>query len=144
MGFAKLTLANETADGHFIILLEPLIYTTDAGEIITAPIGTRSDGASTPRVLWPVIPPFGSYWLATVLHDYLYRITNRERDFCDNTLLEAMVSLNVELVLREAIYEGVRLGGSIPFNDDRRIKLRTYQLHLATLAQQNFGGHSSN
>ena len=133
-GFAKTTLAVETSDGRHATLLEPLVYTSKAGEVITAPVGTISDGASTPKIIWNLIPPFGSYWLATVLHDYLYRVTKQPRDYCDSMLLEAMESLNVELLLREAIYEGVRLGGGIPFEDDRRAKLKLYMAHLKKIA----------
>ena len=131
MPFAKLTLLTEAADGRHVKLMEPLVFIRPNGEVITAPIGTLSDGASTPPVIWPVIPPFGSYWLATVLHDYLYRITKRDKDECDLILLEAMVSLEVPLLLREAIYEGVHLGGGIAFDDDRRVALKAYRAFLA-------------
>lgn len=88
------------------------------------PVGTVSDGASTPREIWDLIPPFGSYWRATYLHDYLYRLTKRDRKECDDILLEAMKDIGVPLLLRDAIYEGVRLGGSWAFDDDRKAKLR--------------------
>lgn|SRR5574337_169544 len=123
MPFAKPTLKVETGDGRFFTLLEPLIYTTNAGEVITVPIGCTTDGASTPKAIWNVIPPFGTYWLAAVLHDYLYRVTNRPKFECDNLLLEAMVSLRVDEALRNAIYDGVHLGGQISFDEDRKINL---------------------
>lgn len=130
-GFAKLTLAVETTDGRFVKLIEDLVYTTKSGEVITAPAATLSDGASTPKILWAMIPPFGQYWLAAVLHDYLYRLSKLPKDYCDNILLEAMESLGVEWLLRETIYEGVHLGGDVAFNDDRRVKLKLFMSRLA-------------
>lgn len=132
MPFAKLTLdvrfqnAAGRADGRNSILLEELRYTTEAGEVITAPIGTTTDGASTPSVIWPIIPPFGPYYLAVVLHDFLYRVTQRDRSECDSICLEAMKSLGISLLLREAIYEGIRIGGDAAFDMNRRPALRAY------------------
>jgi hypothetical protein len=123
MGFASTTLAVRTADGHNVVLLEPLVYVTKSGETITVPAGATSDGASTPRFLWPTIPPFGMYWLAAVLHDYLYRRTQKPKAECDNLLLEAMESLGVEKVLASAIYEGVNIGGQAAFDADRRAQI---------------------
>lgn len=143
-GFKKPTLANETSDGRNIVLLEDLIYAAKNGVILKMPIGSPSDGASTPRAIWQLIPPFGPYWRGTVLHDGAYRnlllqlntdgswtpITFN-RDQSDDLLLEAMESMGVDLLLREAIYEGVHLGGDIAFDDDRRIKLKSYRLSLS-------------
>ena len=143
-GFKKRTLANETADGRQIALLEDLIYVTKKGVILKMPNGSPSDGASTPRAIWQLIPPFGPYWLGTVLHDGAYRnilwqlnadgtwtLITLTRDESDDLLLEAMESLGVDLLLREAIYEGVHLGGGVAFDDDRRVKLKAYRLSLS-------------
>jgi Protein of unknown function (DUF1353) len=130
VAFHSQNIAVRTGDGRNFILLEDLLYTTKAGETIVAQAGSASDGASTPKEIWSIIPPFGSYWLAAVLHDYLYRVTNRPKDECDSILLEAMESLGVPLLLREAIYEGVHVGGEIAFDDDRRVKLKAYIVSL--------------
>lgn len=123
MPFAKTTVRGETSDGRNITTLEPIVYTARSGEVITIPAGTTSDGASTPRQIWNLIPPFGTYWLATVLHDYLYRIDKRPKAECDDLLLEAMESLGVDWILRNAIYEGVHLGGFHAFAEDRKVGL---------------------
>jgi hypothetical protein len=125
MGFAKPTLRVETSDGRYCTLLEDLVFTAANGEVIVAPAGTTTDGASTPKEIWSLIPPFGSYWLAAVLHDFLYRISKRPKHECDGLLLEAMVSLGVEKVLRDAIYQGVALGGLPSFAEDRKIDIIT-------------------
>jgi len=118
-GFQDLPLKVSSRDGRNFVLLAPFTFVTKAGEIITVPAGTTSDGASTPRPIWNVIPPFGVYWPAAYLHDYLYRDTQRPEAECDNLLSEAMASLNVEEAERIAIYEGVHLGGWKAFKQDR-------------------------
>ena len=118
-GFQNAFVYTKSADGRNFVLVEPLVYVTAAGEIITAPPGTTTDGASTPRILWRVIPPFGPYWPAAVLHDYLYRSSQKPKAECDSILLEAMLWLGVEQVEADAIYEGVKLGGQSSFDSDR-------------------------
>lgn len=119
MGFVNYFVNLTTGDGHIITLLEPLIYEAKNGEIITVPAGSPTDGASTPQFMWNVIPPFGKYWLAAVMHDWLYRFSDVPKERCDELLLEAMLSCDVEVSLANTIYNGVRFGGWKAFRDDR-------------------------
>jgi hypothetical protein len=118
-GFSTDTLKVETADGHNVVLLESFSYETKSGEVITVPMGTKSDGASTPKSIWNLIPPFGVYWKATFLHDYLYRNTERTRGECDSILLEAMEVLGTPLLERDTIYKAVAEFGNMAFQKDR-------------------------
>ncbi len=111
-----------TRDGHNVILLDPLVYVTKAGEEITVPRGAQSDGASTPAVLWSSIPPFGEHWKPALLHDFLYRNTKRPKDECDRIFLDAMCECGVPGTECLAIYEGVRLCGLPAFDEDRKEK----------------------
>lgn len=43
----------------------------DHTHIITIPKGFLTDGASVPRPFWSLLPPWGDYGQAAVLHDYL-------------------------------------------------------------------------
>ncbi len=126
MAFHNANLSVTTIDGRHVRLLESLVYETETGELIIVPAGAESDGCSTPQTIWNLLPPFGTYWLAAVLHDYLYRQTARPKPECDLLFLEAMASLGVDLLTRETIYEGVRLGGAWAFDDDRRPKLQEF------------------
>lgn len=122
MPFNTTNFKVETSDGRNFRLLESVMYCTEVNgvlERIDIPVGTETDGASIPRIIWNVLPPFGIYWRATVLHDYLYRYTKRSRLECDNILLEAMINLGVDEVTRNVIYDGVRVGGEPAFNKDR-------------------------
>lgn len=84
---------------------------------VIVPNGFRSDGASVPQPFWNIIPPWGEYGQAAVLHDWLceYRtiivrgqpqsISREEADFI---FREAMEVLNVPKVQREAMHAAVR------------------------------------
>ena len=47
------------------------------------PKGFITDGASVPRIFWPVFPPFGPWLKAAILHDWLYatgKVSRKEAD----------------------------------------------------------------
>jgi hypothetical protein len=111
-----------TADGHNFTLCEELYFTRPkevGGETITVPIGATTDGASIPREAWDLLPPFGLYWMAAVVHDYLYRCTKRTRFECDLVLLEAMRALGVPELTARTIYNAVDQFGQAAFSEDR-------------------------
>ncbi len=88
----------------------------DTDRWVYVPAGYLTDGASVPRAFWSMIPPWGSYGQAAVVHDivceYLsitvdgqpVRVTRRQ---CDEILLEAMTVLGVPAIKRKAIYGAV-------------------------------------
>lgn len=122
MGFDALDvngLLVRTRDGRNVCLCEELVYNAKDGVVYIVPIGSTSDGASTPRFIWNIIPPFGKYFLAAVLHDHLYRNTHFPKELCDNLLYEACMSLGDNHLEAWEIYEGVHLGGHSSFNTDR-------------------------
>jgi len=120
--FSSDTLKVETSDGRNFTLLEPFTFTRRAGGVISVPAGTKSDGASTPRGMWQALPPFGPYWKAAYLHDYLYRDSQYDKDYCDSVFLEAMEVLGVDTIEAHTIYEGVHLFGWSSFREDREAK----------------------
>jgi hypothetical protein len=69
--------------------------------------------------MWNVLPPTGDYFLAAVLHDWLYRRTDRPKDECDSLFREAMLSLGVDGRTAEIMYQGVHVGGWKAFREDR-------------------------
>jgi Protein of unknown function (DUF1353) len=79
--------------------------------------GFVTDFASTPRVLWTLLPPTGAYGKPSVIHDFLYRTVTIDctRAQADATFLEAMAALNIAWSLRYTMYLGVRLGGRSSF-----------------------------
>lgn len=84
---------------------------------LLVPAGTRSDFASIPRLLWPLIGhPAGNYAQASVMHDELYRRGAEPgalpRARCDELFLEGMRVLGVPWWKRRLMWAGVRLGGA--------------------------------
>lgn len=85
---------------------------------IHIPEGFLTDGATVPRIFWGIVPPWGSYGPAVIVHDYLCKkkpvFVNGEftifgRKKTDKVLLEAMTVLNVPKWQKYLIYSAVRL-----------------------------------
>lgn len=83
---------------------------------VDVPRGYLTDGASVPRVLWAVIPPWGRYGAATIVHDILCeylsltldgRPCTITREQADNVLFEAMQVLDVSAEQYRLIHTGV-------------------------------------
>jgi len=81
--------------------------------IITVPRGFLTDGASIPKVFHSIMGPFGDYFEAAVIHDFLYSslAEGYTRKEADTIFLEAMFNAGVPWYRRNLIYSAVRLGG---------------------------------
>ena len=95
-------------------LIEPFEYhvgSLESQEIVSVSPGFKTDFASVPRLLWIIIPPWGNYGKAAVIHDYCYskRLYSRLRS--DEIFLEAMEVLKVPHWKRKLMYYFVRLYG---------------------------------
>ena len=86
------------------------------GQPHVIPAGFITDGASVPRGLWNLFPPFGKYNKASLLHDYLYQFGTMTRAQADWCFLEAMKVLGVGFLTRWAMYLSVRAGGWCAWN----------------------------
>ncbi len=120
MGFDKTSLKTDSTDGQNVILDEDLTYTAEDGRVITIPRGSDSDGASVPKIFWNIFPPFGKYWRAALLHDYLYRHTQRPKAECDGLFYEAMRACGVGWLKAKTIYQGVNWFGVLAFRNCRK------------------------
>nr|VFK14586.1 MAG: Protein of unknown function (DUF1353) [Candidatus Kentron sp. LFY] len=80
-------------------------------ETISVPSGFETDLASTPRIMWPILPPHGKYMKAAILHDYLYAQGELERKRADDIFLEAMTVQGVMAWKIQAMYLAVRFFG---------------------------------
>lgn len=99
-------------DGHDWQVLSGFAFQSDVlQETVYVPSGFVTDFASIPRGLWNLLPPTGKYGKAAVIHDYLYRCTDTDRELCDQTLREGMEVLGVGWLTRHLIYRAVRLFG---------------------------------
>ena len=84
---------------------------------IEVPEGFITDGASVPRAFWNIFDPFGDYFEAAVIHDFLYSAANHEWDRleADDIFKEAMYNVGIPWYRREIIYRAVRLFGASSF-----------------------------
>ena len=129
--FHNLPAKVETCDGRNLVFIGHLLFDWN-GKTYRVPIGAKTDGASTPRVIWREIPPFGVYAPAAWAHDAGYQDTlevmqpdaswikaSLTKDQCDQMLNDLMACLGTPEYERITIYEGVHLGGGFAFQADR-------------------------
>lgn len=109
--FDREMVSADTKDGLHHVLTAPLTYFTDSGEEVTAPKGFWTDGASVPRFLWRLYPPFGEYFRAAVIHDFMYYRGAFVRSKCDAIFKEAICSCGCSRTTQNILYLGVRIGG---------------------------------
>jgi hypothetical protein len=109
------------ADGQDSVLVEPMVYSIEnTGEKIIVPIGFVTDFASTPRAIWAVLPPFGTYQKASVIHDYLYWMQECTKSQADEILFLAMRESNVSDIDAWLIYHAVDKFGQSAWNQNKK------------------------
>ena len=109
---------------HHWVLIENLYVCLKDGSRIVIPAGFGTDLSSVPRYLWFMMPPYGNFLIAAIVHDYMYATNYRESDLgtfharklADDTMLYMSQlhnnenwSKRIDNYLR---YAGVRLFGS--------------------------------
>jgi hypothetical protein len=103
--------------GSRVFRIEALFRYYSSLGLIEVPPGTETDGASVPRAFWNIFEPFGEYFRAAVIHDFLYSPANDEYDRWEADIIfkEAMFNLGVPWQKREIIYHAVRVFGGRAF-----------------------------
>lgn len=104
-------------DGRRARLIEPLICWLPGGYSMKVPVGFETDFASIPRIFWRVLPPWGRYSGASVVHDWLYRERKLPRKNADQLFIALMQSSGCNAVERVAMYAAVRLFGGFSYNE---------------------------
>lgn len=87
----------------------PLVSRPDVTHVI--PRGFKTDFASIPRVFWSILPPFGKYILAAIVHDHMYKTKHISRKFADTEFLMRMARNGVPYLIRNIMYLTVRAFG---------------------------------
>ena len=84
------------------------------GETIVIPEGFETDLSSVPKFLWGVLPPFGNFLLASLVHDYLYiSYQSKGRKFSDKEMLIVSNRTHKNKLDNYLRYWGVRAFGWI-------------------------------
>lgn len=111
-------------DGRRARLLQPFrVRLRELGErVIEVPQGFETDFASVPRFFWRVVPPWGRYSPAAVVHDYLYSTGKVSREDADRAFLTLMQRLGVPAWKRSIMYWAVRWFGGLAWEGCRKWK----------------------
>lgn len=113
----------EVLDKHLFRIVEPFEYHVGhylSQDIIQVPSGFVTDFASVPRIFWNIIPPYGKYTKASIIHDYLYETGLRSRKTSDRIFLEGMLALRVPKIKAMVMYRAVRWFGWYAYNKHKR------------------------
>lgn len=107
--------AGMRGDSRIFALIHYFRYISTCGTI-TVPTGFLTDGASVPKIFWNIFDPFGPFFPAALVHDYLYSKWSTghfrcERWEADDIFKEAMFNCGVGWLTRETIYRAVRMFG---------------------------------
>ena len=105
----------EDERGNIFTLLTPIHH---GG--LTVPVGFESDGASVPRIFWPLVFPRDDLaaMYGAIVHDYIYRVhpkgwSRRDADESFQYLLERG---DVPPFRAQLAYWGVRFFGGLAWN----------------------------
>ncbi|MGL5447432.1 MAG: DUF1353 domain-containing protein [Rhabdaerophilum sp.] len=125
-----LRIATLDADCRVWRLEEPLQYEIGAlgsGALIIVPKGFETDGASIPRLLQGILPAWGRWSRAAIIHDYLCRAIDQaspvgvrgwgivgQRKQADDIFHEAMIVSDVPRPLAFIMWAAVRLADRWP------------------------------
>ena len=125
--FTTPLVASPQPDGRRWKLVNSFTYmigSEDSGWKVVVRSGFVTDFASVPRLLWWLIPSWGKYGKAAVVHDFLYQKRfililllgkyapyTVTRGMADSIFLEAMEVLGVTWWKRTLMYQGVRCFG---------------------------------
>jgi hypothetical protein len=111
----KVELLPKSTRGRFKTL-EHLDHQLINGRQLFVPRGTVSNGASVPRLLWWIYPPYGTYTYPAVVHDFLYENNLYTRKFADRQFLIDMGRCNTNKFTKWLFYYIVRIFGGLNWN----------------------------
>jgi Protein of unknown function (DUF1353) len=99
-------------------LASDLTYDMGNGKEIVVPTGFITDGPSIPQIFWNILPVWGSWARAGVVHDFICCLLAMKRPHelapdrkaCDRVFLMIMVDLGVDWLQFSILYLGVCCG----------------------------------
>jgi hypothetical protein len=110
-------------DGKHSVLMADLSYRIgETAFVIVVPAGFVTDFASVPRAFWALVPPFGRYQMAAIVHDFLYWDQGCTREQADALLRAAMAESMVDPSKRDVIWDAVRAFGGAAWSGNAAAK----------------------
>jgi len=146
--FTDALVVSPLADGKTWVIVRDFGYDVgaeDSGDHIGVAIGFQTDFASIPRLFWVILPKWGRYGNATVVHDWLYWTQTRPRREADAILLEAMGVVGVTSLVKYAMYWAVRRFGGLAWYRNQPDKADGFDrvlrdLHLKSVVESQRKG----
>jgi hypothetical protein len=93
-------------------LLQPVVY-KGKEQLFTVPVDFQTDFASVPGVFVWLIPRYGRYTKAAILHDFLCDTKPINRSDADGLFRRAMRELEVPFLRRWLMWAAVRIGAGL-------------------------------
>jgi len=100
--------------------LADISHTLINGRTLWIDKGTVSNGASVPRLLWWIYPPYGTYTYPAVVHDYLYENNLYSRELADRQFLLDMGKVGTNKFTKWLFYYIVRIFGKYNWNESTK------------------------
>ena len=122
--FRNFVQVSPFADGEYWFLRTELQYEVREGSglVVPVPRGFVTDFASIPRPFWSILPTWGQYGPASIVHDYLYWDQRCTREQADAIMLLAMEDSRVSRLRRTLIYWALRMGGACAWRSNARLR----------------------
>lgn len=121
--FLSPVVASPFGDGDNWRLVEKLDYRIyETPSTITLEPGFVTDFASIPRPFWSILPTWGQYGPASIVHDFLYWDQQCSREQADAIFLAAMKESHVKEPWRTIIHFAVRMGGFFSWKSNQRLR----------------------
>lgn len=103
-------------------LNEPIVYEGRA-QTFTVPADSETDFASVPRIFVWLVPTYGVYTKAAIVHDFLCRTAPIPRVDADGIFRRCLRELEVPFVRRWIMWAAVRLGAKLSGTTLRELAL---------------------
>ena len=132
--FTDILLVSPLADGNTWVIMRDFGYEVGAAgsaDHIDVAIGFQTDFATIPRPFWVILPKWGRYGNASVIHDWLYWTQARPRREADAIFLEAMGVLDVSTPVKYVLFWAVRLFGGLAWVRNRADRAAEFDRVLA-------------
>ena len=114
--FLSALVVRDLGNGRHVRLVQPFVYQRRDGTALNVPVGFITDYASIPRPARYLLPSFGKYNFAAVLHDYAFRVDSvpvfASSAEADRLMKEAMEDSPwpPNWWVRQIVYWGLRAG----------------------------------
>lgn len=106
--FQGSTIIEPLGDGRNLRVVQPFSFIDSEGREWRVPEDTVTDGASVPRFLWSVFPPFaGKYRIAAIVHDHFCQTRKQSWRAVHRMFYDAMITSGVDLVSARTMYAAV-------------------------------------